>query len=373
MSVFAWGANSYGQLGLGFRTDEVNIPQFVNLSKAIESGNTDLKRIKSIWGGGGHTLILTEEGSVYGCGLNNIGQLGSNSHGVITDVIRLKELDDYCIVSLCSTWDSCYAITEDGLCIGWGSNVYSQLGKPMDKVVNSEKPIVLSEDALQVACGVRHCIILVHNGKVLSSGDYKYGQLGRKVAILDHTFSEVIGLKNIELISCGFNHSFALNESGEMYGWGVNKWGQLGIDPTDCKTIAKPVLIPLNKDYNIQEIHCGWSSTHLLADNGVLINFGRNNYGQLGNGTTKNRWQPQELEGFTFQKISVGSEHCLGMNERGKLFSWGWNEHGSCGNGNSDDVLKPTKLHFEGHKKFKFFTAAVGHNFVITENNKPQK
>lgn len=58
------------------------------------------------------------------------------------------------------------------------------------QVINSEKPIVLSEDALQVACGVRHCIILAHNGKVLSSGDYKYGQLGRNVAILENSFSK---------------------------------------------------------------------------------------------------------------------------------------------------------------------------------------
>ncbi|XP_014281719.1 secretion-regulating guanine nucleotide exchange factor [Halyomorpha halys] len=373
MTLLAWGANSYGQLGLGYRTDEVPVPQIVDFSKYIESGNPDLKKIKKIWGGGGHTLILTEEGSVYGLGWNNIGQLGSNDSGVVTDVTRLKELDDYCILDLCSTWDSCYGITEEGLCIGWGSNVYSQLGRPMDELVNTEKPIVLSEDAVQVACGVRHCIILQHNGKILSSGDYKYGQLGRKVAILDHSFREVKDLKNIDLIACGFNHSFAMNENGELYGWGVNKWGQIGIDPDNCKTVAKPTLIPVNEDYNIQEIHCGWSSTHLMTNEGVLVNFGRNNFGQLGDGTTVSRWQPKQLKGITFQKISVGSEHCLGMNVHGKLYSWGWNEHGSCGNGKNDDVLKPTRLHFEGFQKVNFFTAAVGHNFVIAEKQTHQK
>ena len=62
--LFGWGANSYGQLGLGYDSEQENLPKRVETTSA---------RFVKLTGGGGHTLAVTEDGRLFGCGWNQVG------------------------------------------------------------------------------------------------------------------------------------------------------------------------------------------------------------------------------------------------------------------------------------------------------------
>ncbi|MDY5051287.1 MAG: hypothetical protein SPF17_07670, partial [Candidatus Mucispirillum faecigallinarum] len=142
-SLYAWGNNNHGQLGLGI-TDEnvdqknkkkVNIPDKINQLTAAIKGIYDLATSSDITMSSFYAV--TENGEVYVWGDNSYGQLGIGNTdnqtkpvkvtgitGKIKQLITLKKYDgeaffDYFYV---------YALTEDGSLYGWGDNSKGLLG-----------------------------------------------------------------------------------------------------------------------------------------------------------------------------------------------------------------------------------------------------
>jgi len=97
--------------------------------------------IKSIVGGGGHTLLLLRNGQVFGAGWNNSKQLGIDPTDKILSFSVIQNLQKYQICHLACSWDSSLAIASDGSLLVWGSNSFSQLGMPRNTV--SDKFICL--------------------------------------------------------------------------------------------------------------------------------------------------------------------------------------------------------------------------------------
>ena len=104
------------------------------LPSVIESDPLNLHSIRSIVGGGGHSLILSENGRVYACGSNTKGQLGFNINGEQSVLKEIQSLALYHIIQISCGWDSSFAVTKDGELLVWGSNMYGQLGMPKSKV-----------------------------------------------------------------------------------------------------------------------------------------------------------------------------------------------------------------------------------------------
>ncbi|KAF7658618.1 hypothetical protein LDENG_00009940 [Lucifuga dentata] len=77
--LHAWGANSYGQLGQGHVEDQ-SVPQTSTVA-ALQN-----RTVRAVSGGGGHSVMLTENGEVFVCGQNHRGQLGL---GHTADVLTL--------------------------------------------------------------------------------------------------------------------------------------------------------------------------------------------------------------------------------------------------------------------------------------------
>lgn len=121
--LFFQGANSYGQLGQGRKCEEIRSPKNVQ----FDSNASILNDLTNIVVGGNQSFLISNDGTVYGCGLNNVGQLGTvnlEEHSFV----RLSILIKYKIIQLSCKWDTCHAVTNDGYCIGWGSNTFGQLG-----------------------------------------------------------------------------------------------------------------------------------------------------------------------------------------------------------------------------------------------------
>ena len=91
----------------------------------------------------------------------------------------------------------------------------------------------------------------------------------------------------IEKICCGSAHTLVLTSNGTLYGWGYNHRGQLGIVKEGI-TIDKPtrliIISLLNDNLFFKYIYCRNHSSFAITTNGVLLSWGYNDYGVLGQG-----------------------------------------------------------------------------------------
>jgi len=364
MPLYAWGANYYGQLGIGSKSDSEINPVEVNLQ------GTDLNadNIVQISGGAGHTLALDTNGHVYCCGWNAKGQLGLSDDSLKFQQIEI--LSGFKIVQVSCGWDFSAALTACGKLFVWGNNAYLQLG--LSKSITctgipsrlhvSQK---LATGFTFVSCGLRHMAMLTKEGCMLVAGTGSKGQLGIGDDYNDEGYlsiSKVPDFNDVKSIASGQNHTAALKGDGTVLTWGENKFGQLGIDPSTGNVFSPTEAF---SQEGLEKVCAGWTHTAVLTKTGSIFNWGRNTYGQLGSSRTVCH-KPEKLESLTnVAELSIGSEHNLAVTQDGELFSWGWNEHGSCGNGDTKDVLTPKQIFV--NRKVKRAFACTGHSFAIVE------
>lgn len=364
MTLYCWGANSYGQLGIGHKSEEEIEPKKV----VLDGSDLVAEEIVAIAGGAGHTLILNSKGQVFGCGWNKMGQLAlSDDTYKFTQIEILK---GFKVVHISCGWDFSAAVTECGKQFVWGNNAYTQLGLSKSitctgipsRLQVSQK---LATGFKHVSCGLRHSAIITKDRELLVAGTGKKGQLG-----LGHNFNDdnylsitkVPDLVDVISVASGENHTICLKEDGTVLTWGENKFGQLGLDPT---VESGFVPVEVYSGDNLKSVQAGWTHSSILTEEGEIINWGRNTYGQLGSQRELDH-KPEKLPGLKdVNHLSTGSEHSLALTKDKKLFAWGWNEHGSCGTGDKKNVLKPTQI-LSNFKIINAF-ACTGSSFAIVE------
>ena len=185
-----------------------------------------------------------------------------------------------------------------------------------------------------VATGHHHTCAISQQGRVWCWGRNWYGQVG------DGTFSErrepiritsLIG--EFQAVAAGEYHSCALSAAGTVWCWGRNNYGQLGIGSTTSSTVPVALSAPMHT--GAQAITAGMLHTCALSANGRGFCWGYNFSGQVGDGSTANQTSPVQVGGFgnNGRAISAGSYHTCGLDRNGRAMCWGWNARGSLGDG----------------------------------------
>ncbi|XP_043288691.1 secretion-regulating guanine nucleotide exchange factor isoform X1 [Venturia canescens] len=373
--LYAWGANSHGQLGLGFQSELLILPCEIDIS----SSSLNVKHIKRISGGAGHTLILDERGRAYSCGWNDRGQagVGSKNEKEVLKFDEINGLENERIKDIACGWNSSMALTEDGQVYVWGSNSHGQLGiknsKDFKDFREPTKIDYLPERIKHMSMGLRHSAMVTESGKVLITGSGIKSQLGimdqdnRVIKNFD-TFVKIPELNDVAEVVCGQNHTVALTQSGKIFTWGDNRYGQCGFDNDVKSRIDSPSEVKVEGVGKILEIRVGWTHTSALRVDNTLITWGRNNYGQLGYEEDGNRYTWMPTSTFATPKIcqfSIGSEHNIAINENRSVYTWGWNEHGNCGDGSTRDVWQPKKVDFPHEGEAILVGSGAGHSFAV--------
>ncbi|XP_075423808.1 secretion-regulating guanine nucleotide exchange factor isoform X2 [Ascaphus truei] len=380
--LFAWGANSYGQLGLGNRND-------VLLPQQLMAFPGNQQPIKSISGGGGHSAALTDAGELFVCGQNKDGQLGLNHNEDVSCFTLCAALLSSRVSKVACGWDFTVILTGSGELLSCGSNSFSQLGIPQAESCPVPKQLsVLKEKVLDVAAGLRHALALTESGQVFQWGlglasHAKRASHGKPTSafLLAKEPCRVPGLENVrgKKVTAGSHHSVVLTEAGDMYVWGSNKHGQL-LHPESFLAEPQKVEAHFFSGERMEEVCSGW--THLVGqtETGKVFTWGRANYCQLGivqdekdeemkhlqdNYADGRAKQPYCIPGLTgASQIACGSEHNLAVcgNE---LYSWGWNEHGMCGNGTETNVPVPKEVHILNAANVKLIGCGAGHSLIL--------
>lgn len=226
--LYAWGNNNYGQLGLGDQASR-SIPTEVSRS------NFGNKNISAIVVGGNQTIALTADNKLYAWGSNTYGELGTgdNTARNIPTLVNISSLNGS-IKALAAGDSYSMVLTTAGKIYAWGNNGYGQLG--LNDTNNRNIPTEVATTNMDgtvaaISAGGSHALALTTTHKLYTWGNNNYGQLGfgdttsRKVP----TEVPTSGFSGAVIsLAAGDTHTLVLVSPGKLYAWGNNDNGQLG-------------------------------------------------------------------------------------------------------------------------------------------------
>lgn len=249
-----------------------------------------------------------------------------------------------------------YAIAGDASLWGWGSNREGQMGdgtRDLDErpgtsyQAPTRMPVI--EDVIHVASGVGAVYAVTRDGAVWWWGEYREfrpGSLPRSHYHLSPERKPIPG--HVKGVWCTFHSAWAVTDEGTVWSWGANEYGELG----DGTTRGRPDPAQVAGLSGVTRIvSCGGpsflSSVFALREDGSVWAWGNNNYGQLGDGTTTNRPSPVRVTGLsdvTNLATTGGVGATWAVDASGQAWAWGAGYHGQLGLGTDRNTPTPTRI-----------------------------
>jgi alpha-tubulin suppressor-like RCC1 family protein len=337
--VYVCGNNTLGQLGLG------SYYTYINVYTKLEH---NLGQIKNIHHGGFHNIILNENNEIFVCGYNEYGQLGLGDSENRNTYTKLEHNFGK-IKNIYNGAHHNIILNENNELYVCGYNYYGQLGLGDCDNRNTYTKLEHNFGKINnIFCGVNHNIILNDNNELYVCGFNNYGQLGlgfyhnnrNTYTKLEHNFGKI---KNIY---CGADNNIILNDNNELYVCGSNCSGQLGLGDNNRNVYTK-----LEHNFGkIQNIYCGAYHNIILNENNELFVCGYNAYGQLGLGSAtdhnpnRNVYKKLEHDLGKIKNIYCGAHHSIIINDNNEVYVCGHNTYGQLGFGDYNHRNIYTKL-----------------------------
>lgn len=307
--------------------------------------------------GEAHSCALTRAGlvSCWGSGTDRgqIGPAGPGSTDPLLEKLEPTPIDfgsNGGVTAIAAGARHTCAIQPLGDVWCWGDNAQWQVGAGAAAI--SPSPNVVRGEQGQAAYGIRlvsagdgHSCVVTGNGEAHCWGANDHGQLGTGSAGgVFNTPQRVQLASPATALAGGRSHTCALVVGGEVRCWGANGSGQLG-DDTGVDT-ATPVNPRLEPGLKVLAIAAGGDSTCAVTDDRFLHCWGDNSHGQLGDGSNLPRFSPVLVRGLTsnIRGVTVGAASACAVTLAGKSYCWGKNDQGQLGDGTNADRTQPVEV-----------------------------
>ena len=358
--VAGWGANQYGQLGIGSE-----VGSEVPLSVAETSEATQIAA------GEHDSIVRLGGGTVEDWGGNEFGQLGIGttsgpmacliSFACSTKPVLVSKLSG--IREVASGANFNLALESNGKVMAWGLGTSGQLGD--GTLESADEPVEVKGlvEVTAIAAGRATGVALLSSGKVETWGANEFGQLGDGATTMTPSDEPVAvkGLTSVASVAAGANHVLARRSNGTIKAWGANEYGQLGNNSTTQSD--EPVEV-VNLGKSAIAVAAGLHHSLALLNNDTVKAWGANEYGQLGNGSLLASHEPVSVKGLTSASaIAAGAYHSLAILSGGTVKAWGDNESGQLGNGSSTTYDEPVEV--DGFTGATAISAGDGHTMAI--------
>lgn len=356
-SLFAWGQNTYGQLGDGTT---------INKSSPVQIGTSSWTQVRGSAG-------ILSNGTLYVWGLGTSGQIGDNTAVSKSSPVQLGSypLAKSPIQIGTSSWTTisaggthAVAIRSNGSLFGWGLATSGQVGD--GTLVSKSSPVQIGSSSWTAITAGNLTSYGITSAKLLfawgggANGTFGDGTTTNKPSPVQ------ISAAAWNDVSSDDTTAYATRSDGRLFAWGVNANGQIGTlttantsSPVQVGTFfGVPTLVDsgswsfvsagydnsIGIDSNKKAYIWGndrtsaYTWTYLvygaaIRSDGALFRWGNNANGQLGDGTTVNKSSPVQIgtSSWTQVRPSLANGSTFAIRSDGALFAWGDNASGQLG------------------------------------------
>jgi alpha-tubulin suppressor-like RCC1 family protein len=138
-------------------------------------------------------------------------------------------------------------------------------------------------------------------------------------------------------------HTVYAKRDGTLWAWGKNDDGQLG----DGTTTSRSTPVKITGVSNIKSVAAGSDHTVVLTTDGKVYAWGNNSNGQLGDGSTTGRTTPAQVASTSItdiRAIDAGHKYTIALRSDGTIWTWGYNNKGQLGNNTQTDSYTPQQV-----------------------------
>ena len=334
-TLTCWGLNNLGK-AIGAPGPSAPAP------KLVSSAGND---VVGVLGSAAATCVIKSAGTVWCWGAGAQRGIGPSPPTSFTPTTQISAVTEAAYLTG----------TENHACGGdsggqrvrcWGRASFDQLGFGTFGAVagpNSFEPTKYPNPSREISVGNDHsCAITIQGLQCWGRGIF--GQLGTGAATAPNLGapSVVVGLPNAGRVASGGRHNCA--QSGqEIHCWGYGRDGQLG-NGSSAANSGTPVPVPgLPLAQSAEGIGSG--EAHSCAIFASVYCWGRNDFGQLGNGSQVNSSTPQAVIGLpSVVEVVGGQSHTCAIAGAGQVYCWGSDAFGQLGNGSGGASLTPVAV-----------------------------
>jgi alpha-tubulin suppressor-like RCC1 family protein len=333
-TVWCWGSNDTGQLGIGVMGDIGNFAHPNEVDAAVDSIAMEL--------GADHSCALLETAELNCWGHNQHGQLGNSFAGDIADSVVPNFVIGMQNVTAFGAGGDTSCAVSNGIVSCWGDNQYGQLGTATVGVGDfrvSATPVEGIDAVADIAVGTHHVCALRSDQSVWCWGRNNVHQIDASAAEM------VIQPRRIELttpivqINAAADHTCALDTAGAVWCWGNNQSGQLSVIGEAIRTVQPVKDIP-----PMQVLATGQQHSCALSTSGTVWCWGSNEHGQMGvsRSETRTNLPPTEIPQFSgMTALFAGANRTCALDPAGVVWCWGENTAGTMGISPNPDRFTP--------------------------------
>ena len=328
------------------------------------------------------------QSTVFVCGFNNRGQLGSTDNEVFQAVTISQNLTKINPIEVVLGQQCLFALTRLGEVWSCGEYANGRLGYPQPENLSPSLSKLRkienlhSIKAISANSNGKHVLALTFNGVVFSWGDSEFGQTGHGTRDTIEKPRLVQALRGNEVvkISAGSRHSACINKRGHLFTWGCGRQGKLGhpiSTGTDHPDVTKPKRVDHFRHLKVVDVACGDSDGHTIAltqgESGLNVwSWGRQ-------GAILGRYSPVEspshLPGLIpfhnevqVVQVFAGASFSAVLTENGEVFTWGKGGYYRLGHESEENAFAPLKVNTFDEKVIKVAVGAL-HTICLTESN----
>ncbi|XP_075971784.1 HECT and RLD domain containing E3 ubiquitin ligase 4 isoform X1 [Anticarsia gemmatalis] len=270
--LFSWGSDSMGQLGSNLGTHAQDKPKFV---KGLATRN-----VIQIACGAYHSIALTNNGDLFSWGANSYGQCGlgtmSNKEMIPQPITSLLGVP---IALIACGSNHTFALSKSGAVFGWGKNSHGQLGLPdrENKCYPYHLKTLRNVKVCHIACGEDFTVFLTLDGGVFTCGTGEYGQTGHgttKDELVPRKIMELMG-STVTQVACGRRHVLC-RVGDRVLACGYGARGQLGCPHMAFALVPTPVPFTPNDESPLKKkpkVESSMTFGRTSAAGGSKLNF----------------------------------------------------------------------------------------------------